>query len=128
MAFELHQDKHTLPIQTLVDLNPRTPVKLAGTSGLLVTAAASANDEVFGFTNAATYLAGEIAAVYFSQNIVKARAGASVGAGAGLIVGSSNGVVIPGGVAASGHFLAGQSMSAAAAGEIVSVFVNPRKA
>ena len=132
MAFEQHLHAHTLPGAAAATLLiPRTPVKLGGTSGLLVLPAASNNEEVFGVTGAATHSAGEPPVVYFDGNIVKCKAGAATAynAGAAVSVGSTNGVVIPQAITASAHWIIGNLMSSAsAAGEIVSVFVKPRKA
>lgn len=136
MAHELDQDKHQLSgIAAATDLVPRTPVKLGGTSGLLAIPIATAADYPIGVTANATYVAStndgtrEQVVVYFSQNVRKLRAAGSVGAGADVFVSSTNGGVGPSGIiVASSHFIIGQTQSAAAAGEIVSVFINPRKA
>jgi hypothetical protein len=129
MSFELHQDKHQhtggLAATTLV---PRTPVKMAGTSGLLWSPIATAADKPDGYTGAGTYTASEVVTVYFSQNVVKAIAGGSVGASADVMV-SSFGRLGPSGIlAASAHWIIGQTVTAAAAGEVVSLYINPRKA
>lgn len=129
MSYELHQDKHQfsggLAATALI---PRMPVKFAGTSAILFSPVGSWNEEPHGHTGAATHLAGEVPAVYFSQNIVKARCIASVGAGVAVGVGSTNGGVAPV-AAASGvvRWQIGQTLTTAAAGEIVSVFINPRQ-
>lgn len=138
MAHELHIDKHTLPALVATDMAPRMPVKLAGTSVLLVLPVASANDVPFGVTNNATYIAStlalpapgqEKAAVYFTQNSVKVRSNGSVGVGADVFVSSTNGGVGPSGIiVASAHWILGQTLEVAGAGEIVTIFVNPRKA
>lgn len=129
MAYELHQDKHQLPIKAATDLSPRQPIKLGGTSGLLAFPCASLNDRPFGVTNAATYLTGEVIACYFESNIMKMVANASVGVNSEVGVASSNGSVGPQTlITASAHWGVGLTVSAALAGEIVSVFVNPRKA
>jgi hypothetical protein len=136
MAHELHVDKHTLNFPVATDLSPRFPVKLvASTTGGFVAPIASANDVPFGVSNNATYLASTIAntpnertAVYYSQNSVKVRANGSVGFCADVFVSSTNGGVGPSGIiTASGHWILGQTLEAALAGEIVTIFVNPRK-
>jgi hypothetical protein len=127
MAFELHQDKHQLPITVASDCLPRVPVALGGTTALIGIPCASNNVRPFGVTNAATYLRGEVAAVYHDGNVVKMVANASVGASAEVGVASSNGSVGPGLITASAHWAVGQTLNAGAAGEIVSVFVNPRR-
>lgn len=132
MSYELHQDKHQFAAPlAATNLQPRTPVKFAGTSVLLVSPIATAADTPAGVTGAASYLASapDSVAVYFSQNVVKMRCAGSVGAGADIFVSSTNGGVGPSGIiTASAHWILGQALTTAAAGEIVSVFINPRKA
>lgn len=137
MAHELHIDKHTLPLAVATDLLPRMPVKFAGTNTLMCAPVGSANEQPFGVTGPASYVATsaaipapgrEKAAVYFSQNSMKVRTAASVGVGAAVIVGSTNGVVIPGGITASAHWILGDTLEDGLAGEIITIFVNPRKA
>lgn len=138
MAHELHIDKHTLPIAVATDMAPRFPVKLGGTSVLLAIPIATAADIPWGVTNNATYVASsaalpspgqEKAAVYFSQNSVKVKANGSVGVGADVFVSSTNGGVGPSGIiVASGHWVIGQTLEVAGAGEVVTIFINPRKA
>lgn len=139
MAHELHLDKHTLSIAVATDTNPRFPIKLStATSTLLAVPIATAADTPFGVTNNATYVASSAAlpspgrekcAIYFAGNSVKVRAAGSVGVGADVMVSSTNGGVGPSGIiVASGHWILGQTLEAAAAGEITTIFVNPRKA
>lgn len=129
MAFELHQDKEQLHVQAATDLLNRSAIKLAGTSVLLAAPIATAADEPFGVTHNASYLATDIAAVFFRGNIMKMKAAGSVGAAADVFVASTNQGVGPSGIiTASAHWIIGKTVSAAAAGEIVSVYVNPRRA
>jgi hypothetical protein len=52
-----------------------------------------------------------------------------VGAMADVAVSSTNGGVGPSGIiAASAHWIIGQTLEAAAAGEVTTIFINPRKA
>lgn len=129
MSYELHQDKHQfsggLAATALV---PRTPVKFAGTSGLLFSPIATAADVPAGHTGAATHLAGEVPVVYFTQNVVKAVCAASCAAGVDVMVSSFGRVGASGIITASAHWIIGQTLTTAAAGEVVSVFINPRKA
>ena len=130
MSYELHQDKHqhSGPLAATA-LIPRTPVKFAGTNVLLVSPVATAADRPDGVTNVATYTASEVVTVYFSQNVVKMRCNASLAAGADVFVASVNGGVGASGIiAASQHWIIGQALTTASAGEIVSVFINPRRA
>lgn len=138
MAHELHLDKHTIPVPVATDLAPRFPVKFAGTSVLLVSPIATAADVPFGVSNNATYVASsaalpspgqEKAAIYFAGNFVKVKANGSVGAGADVFVSSTNGGVGPSGIiVASLHWILGQTIEAAGAGEVTTIFINPRKA
>lgn len=129
MSHELHQDKHQFSGGlTASALVPRTPVKMGGTSALLWLPVGSWNEEPHGVTGAATHSVGEVPAVYFSQNVVKCRAGASIGAAAAAGVGSTNGVVAPvAGASGSVRWQLGHTVTAAAAGEVVSIFINPRQ-
>jgi hypothetical protein len=138
MAHDLHIDKHSLPIAVATDMAPRFPVKAAGTNIPLVSPVATSSDVPFGVTNNATYVASsnalpspgrDKAAVYFSQNSVKVRCNSSVGAMADVAVSSINGGVGASGIiVASGHWIIGQTLEAAGAGDIVTIFINPRKA
>lgn len=126
MAFELDQDKHQLPVPAATALAARHPVALGGTSAILAVPVGTWNVEPFGVTGAASYAAGEQAAVYYESNIKKIRACASVGAGALVGVGSTNGRVAPIAVASgSRRFALGITQNPAADGEIVSVFIRP---
>lgn len=138
MAHELHIDKHTLPLAVATDLAPRFPVKAAGTNIPMVAPIATSSEVPFGVSNNAMYVASsaalpapgrEKAAVYFAQNSVKVRCNSSVGAMADVAVSSTNGGVGPSGIiAASAHWIIGQTLEAAAAGEVTTIFINPRKA
>lgn len=130
MSFELHQDKHQYPAPyAATGFGARQPVKFTGTNVLQVAPIATASETPAGVTGPATYAASESVTVYFGQNIVKLRAAGSVGVGADVFVSSTNGGVGPSGIiVASGHFILGQTLTPAAAGEVVSVFINIRKA
>lgn len=130
MAYELHLDDHAHSgVAAATTITPRHPVNIAGTSVPLVVPVASSNLVVDGVTGAATTASGAQAVVYFDGNVVKMVAAASLGAGADVSVGTTvTGAVWGGSIfAASGHWCIGKSLSTAAAGEVVSVFVKPRK-
>jgi hypothetical protein len=127
MAFKLDLDKHNLSVPAASDIPNYTVITLSGTSALQCHVAASTNLRPFGANDAASYARGEYVAVFHGGNIKKLRAAASVGAGAEVGVASFNGAVGPALISASGHWAVGQTLSAAAAGEIVSVFIDPRK-
>jgi hypothetical protein len=133
MAFELHRHGHQQGLKAASAINPRTPVKLAGSNALFVLPAASGNDRPFGVTGNATAGASglnsnDAAVVYERGNVVKAVAAASVGVGAAVFVASTNGALGPNPITASAHWEVGISETPAAAGEIFSVYVDPRKA
>jgi hypothetical protein len=125
--FILHRDEHSIPLPAATTLLPKQLVRLVGTDVTYVAPCATASHEVFGQVDA-TFLSEEIAAVYEAPNYVKVVAAASLGAGQDVIVASSNGALNAGGITASAHFLAGKSFTAAAAGEVFTLRINPRKA
>jgi hypothetical protein len=130
MSFELHQDKHQFPAPyAATGFTPRNAVVLTGTNALYAAPCATSADRPWGVTGAATYATGESIVVYFGQNIVKMRSAASVGVAQDVCVASVNGAVGASGIiTASAHWIVGQTLTAAGAGDIVSVFINPRKA
>lgn len=138
MAHELHVPQHTKSYLAASAILPRQAVKKAGTSVLFVLPAGTCADRPFGLIGPATVGAsglndGEQVAVYHDQNIVKAIAGASFGVGQEMMVGSTNGILMPALAAslfaASGHWTVGTSETpAAAANEVFSLYVQPRKA
>lgn len=140
MAFILTRDDAQFPVAAASNIAPRSFVKLGGTSALQVLQIAAVTDEPFGNTAEATAVAGEVAAVFLENNIVKAIAAASVGAGA-LVGLASIGVAS----AAQRNVIAtttllgpitvasgtkvwsyGRSLTPAAAGEVFSVHVKFR--
>lgn len=129
MAYEIHLDEHVFSgVFAATTITPRHPVTLGGTTVPYVVPCASLNAQVDGVTGAGTTASGAQVVVYFDGNVVKLKAAASVGAGAQVSVGTTvTGAVSPA-VAASGvlKWELGKSLSTAAAGELVSVFVKPR--
>jgi hypothetical protein len=98
-------------------------------------AAASVNDDVVGMTIATVPTWGGDLAVVF-QGVAKAIAGASLGAGARVGVGSSNGVLVPipasgvasGGAAVNLRFSIGRAQTGATvAGQVFSVLLQPEQ-
>lgn len=132
MAFDLHLESHQLSGGIAgTTLIPRTPVRTAGTSGLILLPLASMGDVGIGFTGLATTASGAVPVVYFDGNIVKAKAGASMGAGVEVALGSTNGTLWPVTAAstfvASAHVVLGTNLAPAAAGEVCSVHVRVRR-
>lgn len=108
-------------------LLPYQPVALATTVERGVLPCASTNQQPIGVTHA-TAASGRPVAVHEYPEIVEAIAGASLGGGVAVMVGSANGALVPA-AAASGspRFSVGQSLGPAAAGETFSLYVNPRQ-
>lgn len=151
MAYEIIRPNFQLPVKPASTLVPRTVVKLVGTSGLLAAAVASSNDRPFGVIGEATAPLGVgdgqsalntfPAEVREEGNIVKAIAGASLGAGAEVVV-ATIGVCtkVQGGsfvatvpqlgpiTVASGtiQWAVGISLDAAPAGSLFTLYVKPR--
>lgn len=126
MAFELHRGEG-LPVFAASPINPKTFVRW-DTSDRKVLPLATNSQEPLGAVHA-TALTGEGLAVHETKSIVKAVAAASLGAGADLMVASTNGALGPAAAGASGvvRWRVGVSQEAAAAGETFSVYVNPRQ-
>ena len=104
---------------------PGQAVRLIGTSAALVVAATNNTFEPFGVVEA-TALVGEHVTIYGNDNIVRAKAAASMGAGADVFVAPATAAFAP--VVPSGMWRAGISMDAAAAGDSFSLYVSPRRA
>lgn len=134
MAFNLYREDLSFPIIAASAINPKQPVKLIGSSVLMVIPAATNADRPFGFNGLASAGASGINSqdaltVYEEGNYVKAIALASVGVGAEVAVGSNNGALSPAAlVSASGHWACGISVTPAGAGETFTILVKPRKA
>lgn len=107
---------------------PFQPVRLSASVAGAVVPAATWNVEAQGFNGDATVAVGGAITVYANDSIVEAIAGASVGPGADVGVGSTNGVLAP--VAQASGVIrnrVGKSLEGAAAGERFSVYVNPAR-
>lgn len=138
MAYDLHRHGLTQSFPAASAVLPRQPVKLAGTVTPFFLPAGTAADRPFGVNGPATCGASgltdaEQLTAYEEGNVVKALAGASMGAGVEVMVGSTNGILMPALAAslfaASGHWVVGFTQTAAAAaGEVISLYVKPRKA
>lgn len=129
MAFEKKKNEHNLPVTAATGILPRQFLTFGGTSGLLAIPAGSLNIRPYWYGGIGTTPSGAQVPCDEAGQIVKALAAASVGAGAEVGIGSTNGGLAPLAlVAASGHWAVGISMSPADAGEIFSVDFRPRKA
>lgn len=126
---ELPGHTNSYPVASTVDA--RRPVRIVGTSGPLVVPVGSNNLEPMAFSGDGAATQGENHTFYERGNIIKAVAAASLGVGR-VLVGSTNGALIPVVAAsvfsASGHWEVGRAESPAAAGEVFSLYFDPRKA
>lgn len=107
---------------------PYQPVRLSASVAGAVIPCGTWNLEAQGINGPATGAVGDAITVYANDSIVEAIAGASVGPGADVAVGSTNGVLAP--VAAASGVVrnrVGKSLEGAAAGEKFSVYVNPAR-
>lgn len=140
MAYILSRDDAQLPVIGASSIPPRSFVKAVGSTTLAVLPIASVNDRPFGSTGEATIAVGEAGAVYLENNIVKAVAAASLGAGAEVAM-ASTGVASSAQrnaiatiplfgplVIASGSlkWALGIAMTPAGGGEVFSVLIKPR--
>lgn len=113
-------------------INPLVPVQIAGTSDPYFLPIATNNVRPYGLNSEATGGASglnqrEHVTVYEPGNIAKAVSLASIGVGQEVGVGSSNGALAGGLLAASAHWAVGVTLSPAGAGEFLSVLIQPRK-
>ena len=147
MAYEIIRPNFALPVQPASNIVPRSVVRLVGSNALRVLPVASSNQRPFGVIGGATaplvtgQAAGQAGVVQEEGNIVKAIAGASLGAGCEVCLatigiasaaqgGSYVATVTQLGplTAASGAavWAVGISLDAVAAGEIFTLYVKPR--
>jgi hypothetical protein len=109
-------------------IRPFQPVALSASVAGAVIPCATWNVEAQGINGSATGAVGDAITVYGNDSIVEAIAGASLGPGADVGVGSTNGVLAP--VAQASGVVrnrVGKSLEGAAAGERFSVYVNPAR-
>lgn len=105
---------------------PFQPVRLSASVAGAVIPAATHNVEAHGINGNATRAVGDAITVYGENSVVEAVAGASLGPGTDVAVGSTNGVLAP--VAAASGVIRnrlGKSLEGAAAGEKFSIYVRP---
>lgn len=126
MAHVRHRHGAQHSVQAGANINPKQVVRTTGTSVQLVLPATTKTDRPYGAVDA-TALSGENVTVYLEDNVVKGVAGASLGAGQEVLIGSTNGALVHAGSATTGDWIVGESETAAAAGEVFSFLINPRK-
>lgn len=122
MIGEFNKDQNALPFVAASNIEPYSTVQLDTAADRQVVLASAASVEPHGLVGPATALQGEAVTVYGEGAVVEAVAAASLGAGANVGVGSTNGHLGP---VASGSVRVGKSLEAAGAGEKFSVLLNP---
>lgn len=124
MPFRDHKGfTFSLPAASI--LLPFAPLRISPSPLAQVIMLGTNNLEPFGVNGEATAAVGDQVTIYGNDNIVKAKAIASLGVGAQVGVGSDNGRLGPG-AAASGRFRTGIALEAAADTESFALFVSPR--
>lgn len=126
-AFELHRGG--FPGKAASAISAGAVVGLdAGDVQRQVVPLATLNAEPFGVALASAVNPGDAVTVLEPFDVVKVTAAASLGHGADIGIASTNGAVGPI-AAASGvvKWRIGRSLSAAAAGEVFSLYINPRQ-
>lgn len=133
MAFELESQSESLAFIAASAVNAGQPVALVGAvnaasaQDLKVIPAASCNIDAIGIARATQATVGLPVKVVV-RGVTKALAGASIGMGARVIVGSTNGVVAVGtlnAVASNVRFQIGRALVNAASGDLFSVWLQP---
>lgn len=128
-----HMDRYNLPLKAASAIAQNVPVTFLAAGSAAnetVVRAGSINDDVIGMS-IASIAAGQEAAVAF-YGVTKGIAGASLGAGARLGVGSTNGILIPltaSNIASAANgtglrYTVGRSLKNAAAGDVIPIVID----
>lgn len=124
MAFEII-NTNEYPGLAASAIQDRMVVKLAA-GERAVSPCTAATDEPHGITGGASAAIGEGAAVFGQGNYCKAIAAASLGAGANVgVVGATRSLGLAAGASGVANWRVGKSVTAAAAGEVFTFYVNP---
>lgn len=131
-----HRTFGGIPVKAASQINANVPVSFLRTASALsetVYRTGSTNEWVLGMTFATVASPGDPVTLIRPGEVGKGIAGASLGAGAHVALGSTNGILIP--LGASGiaspastgeaRYIVGQALKNAAAGDIIPVYVNP---
>jgi hypothetical protein len=121
MAHVMREGRQVLPRQAASQLAGYVPVRTSASSADQVLAVGTTNQRVLGMGIATAASPGDPYAVQV-DGVAKAIACASIGNGALLAVGSTNGRLAP---AASGAQIVGESQTPAADGDVFSVLLKP---
>jgi len=129
MAFELHRNHFPGIAASVINAGQVVALAPGDTQRTVVPVAtqlpiSAASSVPLGIALATSASPGNAVSILDALNVVKVSAAASIGAGAPVGLASSNGGFGP--ITASGSWVVGQSVTAAAAGEVFSVYVNPR--
>jgi hypothetical protein len=126
MAFEIIRD--SFPGLAASAVQDRQVVGRASGTDRGVVPLATCNIAPFGITEAASRGQGDGVTVYEKSSYCKAVAAASIGRNAELgVVGATRSLGPVAGASGSVVWSAGQTVTAAAAGEVVTFYVNPRQ-
>lgn len=126
MSFVRHSERPFPGIAATV-IQANVPVKLDPSRQRGVAPVGSAGEAALGFTHAIAST-GQGVSVHEHTAVVEAVAGASIGIGAALAVGSTNGaLVVAAAASGSAKFAVGDSMDNAQPGETFSLYVRPRQ-
>jgi len=128
MAFERHRT--AFPGIAIATISSRVPVRVAptGAQDRAVVPVATTSEPVFGFSADTGAVPGAALPIHDEGNTVKVVAAASIGVGAEVGIASSNGAMGPiAGASGVVRHSAGLSVTAAAEGEVFSLYVRPRQ-
>jgi hypothetical protein len=126
-AFELHRDGYPAKAASAINAN-QVVTSDVGDTQRQVLPVSSHNLEPLGIALASAPNPGDAVTVMERRNVVKVTAGASLGAGTDIGVGSTNGTLAPiVGTQGLTRWRVGKSQTAAAAGEVFSLYVDPRQ-
>lgn len=129
-----HMDRYNLPLKAASAINQNVPVTFNAAASALsetVIRAGSVNDDVLGMSIASAAAGAEVAVSFYG--VTKGVAGASLGAGARLGVGSTNGILIPltaSNIASAANgtglrYTVGRALKNAAAGDVIPIVLDP---
>ena len=122
----MYQHKSVFPGVAASAINPNQLVKLVD-GERRVAPIASHNEEPIGIAFASSGV-GEGAAIPEEMSLAEGVAGASLGGGARVMIGSTNGaLVLAAGASGVTRFSVGHTTRPAAAGEVITVRVAPRQ-
>lgn len=127
MSFVIVDKGFVLAAKAASAISDRQPVQVDTAADGQVVLAATHNVEPFAFTDASAVQGGAVT-VYGEGCVVRAIAAASLGAGANVGIGSTNGRLAPvSGASGVTRFRAGKSLENAADGDSFALYISPRQ-